>query len=95
MMMPPKEDDLAARLDPTKQRPRTFNTGKGAKGPNAGGDDSSSWYETPEQKQKRLADEMMGVAKPASAGPQKPNTTVDTAKNEAAAKKIREHTVSY
>lgn len=94
MMMPPKQDDLAARMDPSKQRARGFNTGKSARGPTAGGEDSSAWYETAEQKQKRLADEMMGVSKP-TAGPQRPpGKGASAEKDEAAAKKIRDHTVS-
>lgn len=92
--MPPKQDDLAARLDPTKQRPRAFNTGKGARGPNVVGDDSSAWNETPEQKQKRLADEMMGVAKTSNIGPQGPIQGSGTSKDDAAAQKIREKLVS-
>ncbi|KAK1089369.1 hypothetical protein LTR33_000093 [Friedmanniomyces endolithicus] len=51
MTMPPKQDDLAARMDPTKQRARAFNTGKGAKAPNMADDSSSAWNETPEQRQ--------------------------------------------
>lgn len=93
MTMPPKQDDLAARMDPTKQRPRAFNTGKGARAPNVGGDDSSAWNETAEQKQKRLADEVMGVSKPSSRGPQPPSKATDTAREGAAVKQIREHTV--
>ena len=89
MMMPPKQDDLAARLDPTKQRPRGFNTGKGARGPSAAGEDNSIWNETPEEKQKRLADEMMGVSKPS----QKPPKASDATGDDAAAKKIKEHVV--
>ncbi|KAK5172305.1 uncharacterized protein LTR77_003943 [Saxophila tyrrhenica] len=92
MMMPPKQDDLAARMDPSKQRARGFNTGKGAKAPQAGGEDSSSWYETAEQKQKRLAHEMMGTSKPSTVGPSGPSQAPDAAKDEAAAKKIRQHT---
>jgi sensor c-di-GMP phosphodiesterase-like protein len=93
MMMPPKQDDLAARLDPTKQRPRGFNTGKGARGPSATGEDNSIWNETPQEKQKRLADEMMGVSKPSSLGPQRPPKASDSMRGENAAKKIKEHTV--
>ncbi|KAK3112555.1 hypothetical protein LTR53_011048 [Teratosphaeriaceae sp. CCFEE 6253] len=62
MTMPPKQDDLAARMDPTKQRARGFNTGRGAKLPSNAGNESSAWNETPEQRQKRLRDEMMGAA---------------------------------
>ncbi|KAK1057913.1 hypothetical protein LTR74_013827 [Friedmanniomyces endolithicus] len=71
MTMPPKQDDLAARMDPTKQRARAFNTGKGAKAPNVADDTSSAWNETPEQRQKRLRDEMMGVSTTTSPGPPK------------------------
>ena len=75
MTMPPQQDDLAARMDPTKQRPKAFNTGKGAKGPNSIDQDSSMWHETPEQKRKRLQDEIMGVTK--STGPGRPESSKD------------------
>jgi len=68
MMLPPKQDDLAARMDPTKIRARGFNTGKSAKGPAGTGGDNAMWTETPEQKAKRLQDEMMGI----KAGPSAP-----------------------
>lgn len=93
--MPPTQDDLAARMDPTKQRPRGFNTGKGAKGPNAGGDDSSTWHETPEQKRKRLQDEILGIEKTSSTpGRSDPSKSLKNAKDEAAHRKIQEHNVS-
>ncbi|KAF4538445.1 Nopp 140 functions as a transcriptional activator [Lasiodiplodia theobromae] len=61
MMVPPKQDDLAARMDPTKLRARGFQTGKGARAPNhGGGGDLGAWTETPEQKRKRLENEVMG-----------------------------------
>ncbi|SMR52753.1 unnamed protein product [Zymoseptoria tritici ST99CH_1E4] len=88
MMMPPKQDDLAARMDPSVQRPRGFNTGKGAKAPNTGGDDSSIWHETPEQKRKRLADEMMGVG--TTSMTTRPNP-VKISKKTGAHEKIQEH----
>lgn len=69
MTMPPTQDDLAARLDPSKQRARKFNTGKSAGG---GGGMSSAWTETPEQKLKRLQDEAMGITTASS------NTTTAT-----------------
>ena len=94
MTMPPKQDDLAARMDPSKQRARGFNTGKGAKGASLAADDSSTWHETPEQKQKRLADEMMGVTKVSNTGPQGPPVkSAHAARDEASGRKIREHTV--
>lgn len=70
MLVPPSQSDWSSRIDPTKLRNRKFNTGKGAKAPppKTSGDDNALWTETPEQKQKRLTDEVMGVvAKPGSA----------------------------
>jgi len=61
MMVPPKQDDLSARMDPTKLRARGFNTGKGAKGAASSGGDMGMWTETAEQKRKRLQDEVLGV----------------------------------
>jgi hypothetical protein len=63
MTMPPTQDDLAARMDPTKMRARKFNTGKSSSG---GGGMSSAWTETPEEKLKRLQDEAMGISAPAT-----------------------------
>lgn len=61
MLIPPTQDDLSARIDPTKIRARKFNTGKGAKGSGQAGVDNSMWTETPEQKRKRLRDQVLGV----------------------------------
>jgi hypothetical protein len=66
MTLPPTQDDLAARMDPTKMRARKFNTGKSS---GAGGGMSSAWTETPEQKLKRLQDEAMGISTPANSAP--------------------------
>ena len=65
--MPPVQDDLAARMDPTKIRAKGFNTGKSAKsggssgGGGGGGGGSEVWNETPEQRAKRLRDEVLGT----------------------------------
>lgn len=93
MTMPPEQDGLASRMDPSKLRARGFNTGKGAKAPAEKGGDSSAWHETPEQKRKRLEDEMMGVSRPSpgvpkAAGPNKKSG------DDAAAKALKERTVS-
>jgi hypothetical protein len=93
MMMPPKQDDLAARLDPSKQRPTKFNTGKGARGPAASDGDNSLWNETPEQRQKRLQDEIMGVSKAATATRVDPAKAVKSRRDEEAHRKIQQHTV--
>jgi hypothetical protein len=90
MMMPPTQDGLAARMDPTKIRPGKFRSGKAAGAP-AGGDVDSIWTETPEQKRKRLANEVLGIVAPAASGVtgKKPGSKVD----EEAARKIREYNV--
>lgn len=85
--MPPKQDDLAARMDPSIQRPKAFNSGKGARAPAAGADDSSTWHETPEQKRKRLADEMMGIGTPSNGARPQP---AKAAKENDAHRKIKE-----
>ncbi|KAF1808717.1 hypothetical protein P152DRAFT_468860 [Eremomyces bilateralis CBS 781.70] len=61
MTIPPQQDDLAARMDPTKRPARKFK-GKGA--PGAGEGIGSAWTETAEEKRKRLADQVMGRMDP-------------------------------
>lgn len=92
MMMPPTQDGLLARMDPTKLRPGKFRSGKAAGGPASGGIEST-WTETPDQKRKRLENEMLGIAAPA-------NSSVSTAQSvrkedEDAARRIKEYNVSY
>lgn len=87
MTMPPTQDDLAARLDPTKQRAKKFNSKSSGGG--GGGGMSSAWTETPEQKLKRLQDEAMGITAPSNA----PAATHDSKKSkeeERRARKMRE-----
>lgn len=94
MMVPPKQDDLAARMDPSKVRARGFNTGKAARPAAAGGTDTA-WTETPEEKLKRLQDEAMGVdtkTAPGSAGFDAKVYEKNKEKEERA-RRIREHTV--
>ncbi|KAF2277501.1 uncharacterized protein EI97DRAFT_295408 [Westerdykella ornata] len=66
MTMPPTQDDLAARMDPTKLRARKFNTGKGARGAGSSGNGMGVWTETPDEKLKRLQNEALGVSAPAN-----------------------------
>lgn len=69
MLAPPSGLDLSARMDPTHLKNRKFQSGKGARAPvhNTGGI-GSTWTETPEQKRKRLENELLGVSKPAYMG---------------------------
>ncbi|KAF2754298.1 hypothetical protein EJ05DRAFT_541380 [Pseudovirgaria hyperparasitica] len=89
MMLPPKQDDLAARMDPTKIRARKFNTGKGAKAGDAGGG-SSLWTETAEQKQRRLQNEVLGITEPATAG-SSDSSRKSKSREEQRARKIKEN----
>ncbi|KAI4756778.1 hypothetical protein E4T52_11238 [Aureobasidium sp. EXF-3400] len=94
MTLPPQQDDLAARMDPSKMRARGFNTGKNARGGNttpAGGNIAAAWTETPEEKLKRLQDEAMGV-KPATAGHIDAREAAKNKEKEAEARRIREQT---
>jgi len=58
MLVPPSNSDWSSRVDPTKLKNRKFQSGKGARAPGAG--DSAVWTETPEEKRRRLEDEVMG-----------------------------------
>jgi len=93
MMIPPKQDNLAANMDPSKIRARGFQTGKGAKGPAGSKDDDSAWFETPEQKQKRLRDEMMGFTQLASSALQRSSRGARSATDEAATAKRKDEIV--
>ena len=65
MLAPPSQGDWTSRIDPTKLKNRRFNTGKGARAPNQIlQPENTLWTETPEQKRRRLQDEVMGVAQP-------------------------------
>ena len=96
MLVPPKQDDWSSRVDPTKLKNRKFNTGKGSKAPaSKGGDDSAVWTETPEQKRKRLEDEVMGVKKPAQLGPENKKSARDEAEQRETDNRIREYNEKY
>lgn len=92
MMVPPKKDDLAARMDPTQIRARGFNTGKGAQGSaqsRAGVD--TAWTETPEQKRKRLANQVMGISEETSELKPQPVDLRKKAEDEEKARKIKQY----
>lgn len=92
MMIPPKADDLAARMDPSKLRARGFNTGKGAKAPaGPSGGLNSAWTETPEEKLKRLQNEAMGV-KGSAATDFDAREYAKSKEREDQARRIRAHT---
>ena len=66
MLIPPSDSDWGSRVDPTKLKNRRFASGKGAKGPGEKGGISTIWTETPEEKRRRLEDEVLGRKEVAS-----------------------------
>ncbi|KAK8064871.1 hypothetical protein PG994_007509 [Apiospora phragmitis] len=67
MLAPPTGDELNHAQDPTKLRARKFNSGPRAS-TSGGGEISSIWTETPEQKRKRLEDAVLGRSSGANGG---------------------------
>ena len=95
MLVPPSSDDWSSRVDPTKLKNRKFNTGKGSKAPpSKGGGDNALWTETPEQKRKRLEDEVMGVKTPAQLDSGDKKLSRNEAEARETERRIREYNVS-
>lgn len=94
MMLPPDKDDLSARMDPTKIRARKFNSGVGAKGGggHTGVSSSGAWTETPQQKQKRLQDEVLGLSQAERPAPPS-GVGKGSRKGDDVARKVQEHNV--
>ncbi|KAK8226063.1 hypothetical protein HDK90DRAFT_74945 [Phyllosticta capitalensis] len=98
MMLPPDADGLASsRMDPTKLRARGFQSGRAARAAgsgNTGGGDMSTWTETPEQKRKRLENQVMGVAAPEGKRSKGSERDVKSKQDEETARRLREKNVS-
>lgn len=96
MMVPPTQDDLTSRLDPTKLRARGFNTGKSARSPAAGGGSGidAAWTETREEKLKRLQNEAMGVTGSSAGDSFDAKEYAKAKEREEQARKIKEHSAT-
>lgn len=94
MIVPPKESDWAARVDPTKIRARKFRTGKDAKAPKSGGN-MTLWTETPAEKQQRVQDEVLGLKKPATEETAQDKPRVSSLEAEETARRIKEYNVCF
>jgi hypothetical protein len=57
--------------------------------------DNAVWLETPEQKRRRLENEVMGIESPATSRDKSGVSTTSKAEKEAAEKRIREYNVSW
>jgi len=62
MLIPPKSSDLLGNLNPTKLKARQFSRASGD-GASRDAGPSTLWTETPAERQKRLAEEVMGKRK--------------------------------
>ncbi|RPB14414.1 hypothetical protein P167DRAFT_563887 [Morchella conica CCBAS932] len=91
MLVPPKSEDWASKVDPTKLKNRKFQSGKGAKAPQKAGRDNSLWTESPEERRKRLNDEVMGIRKPATQGDNTKKPSISAAEAEETARRIKEY----
>lgn len=91
MLRPPDEVDLSSRIDPTKLRNRKFNSGPSRPKPSTG--PSKMWTETPDEKRKRLEDEVMGIQAPASADADKPKAQQPSEEADAMSKQVRDYNV--
>ncbi|KAK7540735.1 uncharacterized protein J3D65DRAFT_251496 [Phyllosticta citribraziliensis] len=93
MTLPPDADGLASRMDPTKLRARGFVSGRAARAAgsgNTGGGDMSTWTETPEQKRKRLENEVMGIAAPEGKKSKGSERDIKSKQDEETARRLRE-----
>lgn len=93
MLAPPTSKDRTSQIDPSKMKNRGFTSGSRA-APKSDGD-MSLWTESPEEKRKRLEDELLGVRK---VGQSEFNDAVSVRKEVEAAlltKKVKAYNVSY
>ncbi|KAL7273606.1 hypothetical protein RUND412_003510 [Rhizina undulata] len=91
MLLPPKSEDWATKVDPTKLRNRKFNTGKGAKAPQGSATENTLWTESIAERQKRLDAEVMGLKRPATQAGDDLRSNKNTVEVEETARRIREY----
>jgi hypothetical protein len=95
MLQPPGASDWTSKVDPTKLRNRKFQSGKSAKGSGAGSQVDSAWTESPQEKMRRLQDQVMGVGAPPAPGEgMRDATAEDSKKAEEMRERIQKYNVS-
>lgn len=77
MLHPPEQSDWASKIDPTQIRSRKFQTGRSARSATSKQVDAS-WMETPQERMRRLGDEVMGVSAPSGTTNKVPASTSST-----------------
>lgn len=92
MLQPPSQSDWASKIDPTQLRNRKFQTGKSARAPSSKQVDAT-WVETPEERMRRLQDEVMGVGVAPNRTEQRSSGTKDAARARAMEEKIKKFNV--
>lgn len=90
MLHPPEQSDWATKIDPTQLRNRKFQTGKSAR-TSATKQVDSSWVETPEERMRRLGDEVMGVGGHSKS---KPSSNSEARRAQAMEEQIKKFNVS-
>lgn len=92
MVEPPAHGDWASKIDPTQLRNRKFQGKSNASGVSKQLD--ASWVESPEERLRRLGDQVMGVA--TSTDPKHQSTSnSDAARAAAMEERIHKFNVSY
>jgi hypothetical protein len=92
MLAPPTDSDWTSRVDPTKLKNRKFASGKGSKAPAEKSGVSAIWTETPEEKRRRLEDEVLGRKdKDASSGSLTVKGEGESREDRETARRIKEY----
>lgn len=91
MLVPPSDSDWSSRVDPTKLKNRKFASGKGAKAPAEKSGISAIWTETPDEKRKRLEDQVLGRAEGSSSNKPKEKEREVSKEDEETSRRIREY----
>lgn len=90
MLQPPGQSDWATKIDPTQIRNRKFQTGRSARSGTSKEVDAR-WVETPEERIRRLGDEVMGISAPS--GVSKQPRTSDAARAKSMEERIKKFNV--
>ncbi|KAF7719045.1 Uncharacterized protein PECH_000227 [Penicillium ucsense] len=93
MLQPPSSSDWASKIDPTQLRNRKFQTGKSARAPGSKQLDAA-WVESPEERMRRLQDQVMGVGPAPNRPEHRPSTTKDAARAKEMEDRIKQYNES-